>query len=595
MAPKLLSLVAAIGLATPALGHMALWHPAVFEGKNGPHGDNWDAQDLANPLFQRKKDGPGGWWFHGKVDEPPVDGEFVELVAGGHLNAELSCNRHFTTWGNTLGNYGDEKRACGAHGMRHCEDGDNASELKDVKGCAIAIGYESDPRKLDPSKMVVISVDYQCPWFKAARFEIPAGLPPCPPEGCLCTWNWIHSAFGGQAEMMQTGTSQTRSCTGDPRLPRVVYKPRQTSDDLRGLPRRLIGQFSWVQRAEKSSPRMPRRWPHYNPNFEAKPSCGALPRHRGPRHAHPDDQKRRRWPIAPLAPTYQDFIDPPYYNWEYGFKNGAQDDIFTVEADTYTNTEWAPIAWNTKDHPVPQVTPATKANVPPVQPTLKITPAPFDFGPGTSAPPNGPATRAWTGAPAQPTAEAAATQTASPSAQTASGAPASSAEATGSTPTAAPTASQSTTEGSTGGEFWIGGDDQDGNEQNAAVAGSSASSAGAESGSASSASAASSAAQSGSVSSVASSAGVQSGFTSSAPASSAAQSGSATSSSASASSAIESSALGEATTSGAPAPTSAPQTPTEKHKTHGKKPKKCKPKSKRSKLEHARRSRRRFH
>lgn len=437
--------------------------------------------------------------------------------------------------------------------MRHCEDGDNASELKDVKGCAIAIGYESDPRKLDPSKMVVISVDYQCPWFKAARFEIPAGLPPCPPEGCLCTWNWIHSAFGGQAEMMQTGfRCNVTGNTGAQPLPTNPKVASKCPYDRNNCTTGAKTPFVWYQ-AEGNN-------------------------------------------------VYQDFIDPPYYNWEYGFKNGAQDDIFTVEADTYTNTEWAPIAWNTKDHPVPQVTPATKANVPPVQPTLKITPAPFDFGPGTSAPPNGPATRAWTGAPAQPTAEAAATQTASPSAQTASGAPASSAEATGSTsgspsasPTAAPTASQSTTEGSTGGEFWIGGDDQDGDEQNAAVAGSSASSAGAESGSASSASAASSAAQSGSVSSVASSAGVQSGFTSSAPASSAAQSGSATSSSASASSAIESSALGEATTSGAPAPTSAPQTPTEKHKTHGKKPKKCKPKSKRSKLEHARRSRRRFH
>lgn len=30
MAPKLLGLLGAMALATPALGHMALWHPAVF-------------------------------------------------------------------------------------------------------------------------------------------------------------------------------------------------------------------------------------------------------------------------------------------------------------------------------------------------------------------------------------------------------------------------------------------------------------------------------------------------------------------------------------------------------------------------------------
>lgn len=477
-------------------------------------------------------------------------------MAGGHLNAQISCNRHFTTWGNPNQNYGMQWRACDEQSMRHTEDRDEVSELRDVKGCAIAIGYESDPRKLDPSSMVVISVDYQCPWFKAARFEIPAGLPPCPPEGCLCTWNWIHSAFGGQAEMMQTGFRC--NVTGNTGLEPLPTKPKVASKcpyDRNNCTTGAKTPFVWFQ-----------------------------------------DEGNN---------IHQDFIDPPYYNWEYGFKNGAQDDIFTVEADTYTNTEWAPIPWTTKDHPVPQVTPATKANVPPVQPTLQITPAPFNFEPGVSAPPNGPASRAWTGAPAQPTAEPAATQTPSSSAQASSGASAASAEATGSSsgppsvsPTAAPTPT-SPSEGSTGGEYWIGGDDEKGGDKQNAAAGASSSasaSSAAQSASGSSASSAvsGSSASSATASSAASSA-VQSGsVASSASASSAAQSGSAASSAVASSAA--SSAAGQPGTSTAPAPTTAPQPPTENKNTTGKKPKKCKPKSKRSKLEqHARRSRRRSH
>lgn len=336
--------------------HSEITDTNSFEGKNGPRGDNWDAQDVANPLFKRPKDGPNGWWFHGKVDEPPVDGEFVELVAGGHLNTEISCVRHFSTWGNTMhAPYGEQKMACGSHGMRHTQDAQDAKQLTDVKGCAIAIGYESDPRKLKPSEMVVISVDYQCPWFKAARFQIPAGLPPCPPGGCLCTWNWIHSAFGGQAEMMQTGfRCKVVGNTGTKALPRNPRVAQKCPYDRNNCTTGARTPFVWFQ-AEGNN-------------------------------------------------IHQDFIDPPYYNWEYGFKNGAQDDIFTVDKDRYINTKWAPIPWHTLDHPVPKVTPATKANVPPVQPTLRVTPAPFDFKPGVSPPPNGPATRTWTGEQAQRTA-----------------------------------------------------------------------------------------------------------------------------------------------------------------------------------------------
>jgi hypothetical protein len=61
-------------------------------------------------------------------------------------------------------------------------------------GTALAIAYTSDVGSLQPNDMTVISVNYNSVWEREISYDIPAGLPPCPEGGCLCTWNWIHQA-----------------------------------------------------------------------------------------------------------------------------------------------------------------------------------------------------------------------------------------------------------------------------------------------------------------------------------------------------------------------------------------------------------------
>lgn len=65
-------------------------------------------------------------------------------------------------------------------------------------GTAIAIAYTSDINAVKPSDMTVISVNYTSPWKRLTEYQIPAGLPACPDDGCLCTWNWIHRGGNGE-------------------------------------------------------------------------------------------------------------------------------------------------------------------------------------------------------------------------------------------------------------------------------------------------------------------------------------------------------------------------------------------------------------
>ena len=65
-------------------------------------------------------------------------------------------------------------------------------------GTAIAIAYTSDVASLQPGDMTVISVNYTSVWTRETEYKIPCGLPPCPPGGCLCTWNWIHQDGHGE-------------------------------------------------------------------------------------------------------------------------------------------------------------------------------------------------------------------------------------------------------------------------------------------------------------------------------------------------------------------------------------------------------------
>lgn len=63
---------------------------------------------------------------------------------------------------------------------------------QDVKGCALAIAYQSDVNALQPEDFTVFSVNQTCVWYLNTEFSVPK-LPACPEGGCHCAWFWIHS------------------------------------------------------------------------------------------------------------------------------------------------------------------------------------------------------------------------------------------------------------------------------------------------------------------------------------------------------------------------------------------------------------------
>ena len=128
----------------------------------------------------------------------------MNLPSRGTYHGEVSCNKALTSYGDDeaqeTGGY-----ACDTIGPMHTADAWASPDPKDVKGCGIAIAYESDVTEIQPEDFAVISVNYQCPWKKDVDFEIPSDLPLCPEGGCHCMWGWIHNADLGSEQMYFVG------------------------------------------------------------------------------------------------------------------------------------------------------------------------------------------------------------------------------------------------------------------------------------------------------------------------------------------------------------------------------------------------------
>jgi hypothetical protein len=102
-----------------------------------------------------------------------------------------------------------------ATALHNMQNADDPIDDKYFGGTSLAIAYTSDVNALKPSDMTVISVHLHSPWLKDTPYHIPEGLPECPPEGCLCTWNWLHRAeYGeGYGDEMVSNKSSHRSET----------------------------------------------------------------------------------------------------------------------------------------------------------------------------------------------------------------------------------------------------------------------------------------------------------------------------------------------------------------------------------------------
>ncbi|OCF36854.1 hypothetical protein I316_01451 [Kwoniella heveanensis BCC8398] len=279
MRPAQLCLALA-ALLVPVQAHIALWDEGMY---------GWDPADpnQSEPVLPLMHLPFNEWWFHGYINKPPQEGKMMELPSGGTYHGQVACNKALTSYGQNdyqqTGVYAcDGDGASGGIGAMHTTDQWGSPDPQNVKGCAIGIAYQSDVTKIQPEDFTVISVNYTCPWFKHVDFQIPADMPPCPEGGCHCMWGWIHSEDAGSEQNYFLGyRCNITGATGVTPLPAAntankCHYPSDTANCTVGA-----------------------KQPHY-------------------------------WYQAERNNNPQGEYDPPFYNGDYGFINGAQTDLFAT-------------------------------------------------------------------------------------------------------------------------------------------------------------------------------------------------------------------------------------------------------------------------
>ncbi|RPA80138.1 hypothetical protein BJ508DRAFT_199625, partial [Ascobolus immersus RN42] len=195
------------------LSHAAL--PATVMGHIAMwHPSVYGAEDgygheLATPLADM---GFSQWWFHGKLSSKPS--EVLELPAGGSVTVELACNRKFTSMGNT--NDGSNNPCPVDTPSMHAG---TPLEQKQLRGCALAIAYKSDASSVDKDEFTVFSVNTDCVKDRRTTFQVPKDMPSCSGGKCICAWFWQGQNSADEMYMngfdcnITSGSSSTKLAT----------------------------------------------------------------------------------------------------------------------------------------------------------------------------------------------------------------------------------------------------------------------------------------------------------------------------------------------------------------------------------------------
>ena len=149
--------------------------------------DNRPVAPIKNMVFQE-------WWFHNHLAHPPNPGDFFELPAGKPATAEIACNKGATSYfasapGGDIREPNNPNNVCPHSPIAEY----HTTGFNDLEGCSLAIAYKSNVTDVQPEDFTVFSVNQTCVWTRFTEFQVPARMPPCPKDGCICAFFWIHS------------------------------------------------------------------------------------------------------------------------------------------------------------------------------------------------------------------------------------------------------------------------------------------------------------------------------------------------------------------------------------------------------------------
>ncbi|KAB5593995.1 hypothetical protein CTheo_2596 [Ceratobasidium theobromae] len=229
------------------------------------------------------------WWMHGHMDAPPNKGDVFQLPAGQTVTTEIACTKAATSYWESGegGDIRDGNNVCPNSRMAAF----HTNGVSGLGGCGLAIAYKNDVHAVKPEDFAIFSVNHMCVWNRFTEFDVPAKLPECPGGKCICSFFWIHKADSGGEEM----TNATSSVAiPPPKVPR--YCPIDKTNCTVGAKQ----PFYWLQNEGNN--------------------------------------------------MFNDFYDPPTYSDDYGFKNGAQNDLWDSLPITASASASAPTS--NSDFPV---------------------------------------------------------------------------------------------------------------------------------------------------------------------------------------------------------------------------------------------------
>lgn len=267
-------------------------HPAYFTRDRG----NRNMAELNHPLENMKF---SEWWWHGNLNYPPPAGVLLDIPANGKMATALTSNLNRVGteyggrgWSTYVSNPRDVPRdinhISGLSGSTH---NFHIRRHGGAGGCALAIAYKDDQYAVTPEDFVIFSVAHDCPTRQLQDHEVP-NLPACntPSGTCMCAWFWVHLSEAGSDQNYMTpfkcrvtGARSNAAAVdvGNAVPPRMCHDPANCH----------------------FGPRLPMYWHNERDNM-------------------PEPSNGNPWSTPGSS------NNAPFYGPTYGFREGAQHDIF---------------------------------------------------------------------------------------------------------------------------------------------------------------------------------------------------------------------------------------------------------------------------